>query len=54
LHVGEGQDDSVDLAARDEGVQFLDAERGCAVCHGRASSGFLGFYRLYGSGGREP
>ena len=28
LHVGEGQDDGVDLAARDEGAQLLDAERG--------------------------
>lgn len=37
LHVGEGQDDSVDLTARDEGVQLLDAQRGCAVCHGKAS-----------------
>jgi hypothetical protein len=42
LHVGKGQDDSVDLTARDEGVQLLDAERGCAVCHGKASFGFFG------------
>ncbi len=37
LHVGEGQDDGVDLAARDEGVQLLGGERGCAVCHGKSS-----------------
>lgn len=36
LHVGEGQDDGVDLTARDEGAQLLDGERGCAVCHGIA------------------
>ncbi|GDY72751.1 hypothetical protein SAV31267_022360 [Streptomyces avermitilis] len=38
LHIGEREDDSVDLAARDEGVQLLDTERWCAVCHGRAPS----------------
>ncbi len=30
---GKARDDGVDLAARDEGVQLLDGERGCAVCH---------------------
>lgn len=41
LHVGEGQDDSVDLAARDEGVQLLDGKRGVRSATGgppRASS----------------
>lgn len=39
LHVGEGQDDGVDLAARDEGVQLLDGQRGCAVCHRKSLLG---------------
>ncbi|MGC0346016.1 hypothetical protein RKD34_001596 [Streptomyces sp. SAI-218] len=49
LHVGEGQDDSVDLTARDEGVQLLDTERGCAVCHGRAPSAAARFSDRAGS-----
>lgn len=36
LHVGEGEDDGVDVTGGDEGVQFLDPERGCAVCHGES------------------
>ncbi|GGW90629.1 hypothetical protein GCM10010353_02240 [Streptomyces chryseus] len=35
LHVGEGQDDCVDLTARHEGAELLKSERGCAVCHGK-------------------
>src|SRR5690606_31333625 len=46
LHIGKGQDDSVDLTARDEGAQFLDAEWWCAVCHGEPPSA--------SSAGREP
>ncbi|GAA3241055.1 hypothetical protein GCM10020256_63650 [Streptomyces thermocoprophilus] len=42
LHVGEGQDDGVDVSGGDEGVQLLDAEGGGAVCHGRASLGGVG------------
>jgi hypothetical protein len=42
LHIGEGQDDCVDLTARDEGTKLLDPERGFAVCHG---------IRLLGSAG---
>ena len=51
LHVGEGEDDGVDLTARDEGVQLLDAERGCAVCHGKGLLGFLGSLVFFGRAG---
>jgi hypothetical protein len=42
LHIGEGQDNSVDLTTGDEALKFLDAQWGCAVCHGKASFGFYG------------
>ncbi|BBC97032.1 hypothetical protein GCM10023100_62810 [Actinocorallia cavernae] len=50
LHIGERQDDSVDLTAFHEGTEFLDGERGCAVCHGKASLGAFALLRP----GREP
>lgn len=53
LHVGEGQDDSVDLTARDVSVQLLDAERGCAVCHGKGLLRLPRLPRLLRAG-REP
>lgn len=37
LHIGEGEDDSVDLPGVDEDPELLDGEWGRAVCHGVAS-----------------
>lgn len=41
LHVGERQDDSVDLTTRDEGMQLLDAERGVRSATGKPPSASL-------------
>ncbi|CAM5665109.1 hypothetical protein SANTM175S_06326 [Streptomyces antimycoticus] len=60
LHIGEGQDNGVDLPGCDQSGQLVDRERGRAVCHGgppasesAGSLGIRGVWEFGESGNRR-